>query len=419
MAVSQPMSKNLAGNLRARISQERLGWASAFGDMLLARNTLLAVYVGTAVLGTILKLMLGSFEFHGLHYLPLQNWAIFRGAFVHLIHGQDLYASFPLDAWDFYKYSPTFALLIGPLAVLPYGLGAVLWNLVNALALFFAVWSIPSVGNRKKAFVLWFVLLRLLGNIQNAQSNGLMAALMVGGWAAHERGNSLRSSLCLVLSIFTKLFGGLAMLPCLLARGRAKLVAYSAMWSALMVAAPLAVVSPKRLAMLYRSWYGRLQSDKATHLGLSLMGVLKEWFHLSIPSHYVMLVGAVVLVAVVAIRMDVRENFQFRLLVLSSVLLWVIVFNHMAESPAMIIGVTGVAIWYYFQRRSVPNLILLLLTFALTCLAPTDVVRRELSQRMHVGYLEAAPCIVVWLKVQYDLLRFDPRRQTDPEPSGP
>jgi hypothetical protein len=183
-----------------------------------------------------------------------------------------------------------------------------------------------------------------------------------------------------------------------------------------MAAGPLAVASPKHLVFLYRSWYGRLQSDAATHLGLSLMGVLKEWFGVSVPSLYVALAGGVILMGVVAFRLDSRDDFKFRLLVLSSVLLWVIVFNHMAESPAMIIAVTGVALWYYFQERSVPNLVLLVLTFALTCLAPTDAVPRALRQRIDVGYLEAAPCIIVWFKVQHDLLRFSSLRNARGEP---
>ena len=79
------------------------------------------------------------FEHGGRLYEPLQNYAIFRDAFRHLVAGKDLYAAFPLETWDLYKYSPTFALLMFPFAALPYGAGAVVWNLTNSLVLFVAV----------------------------------------------------------------------------------------------------------------------------------------------------------------------------------------------------------------------------------------------------------------------------------------
>ncbi len=376
-------------------------------DLLLSRNTLLTVYILAAVIGTVAKLLLPPFESNGLHYPQLQNFAIFRNSFFHLIHRQDLYTTFPLEQFDFYKYSPTFALLMGPFAILSYGLGAIAWNLANALALFFAVWLIPGESDRRKAWVLWFVLLSLMVDIQNAQSNALIAALMLGSWVAQERDNPLASSFCMVLSVFTKLFGGLALLPCLLSRKRiTELIGYSAMWTLLMSIAPLAVISPAQLIFLYRSWYARLQSDGSTHIGLSLMGVMQTWFHISIPGYIALPAGAAILILVLIVRRDAHQDFYFRLLAVSSVLIWVVIFNHMAESPTMIVAVTGVALWYFFQPASTTNRIILLISFVLTCLAPTDIVPRPLRQQFKVGYAEAAPCILVWFKVQYDLLRF-------------
>src|SRR5438876_11250402 len=57
------------------------------------------------------------------------NFRIFRAASLHLLHGQDLYAAYPALHFDFYKYSPTFALLFLPFALSPFWLGMLLWNL--------------------------------------------------------------------------------------------------------------------------------------------------------------------------------------------------------------------------------------------------------------------------------------------------
>src|SRR5262249_26068032 len=109
---------------------------------------------------------------------------------------------------------------------------------------------------------------------------------------------------------------------------------------------------------------------------------------------------------VLAIRFDAAGDFRFRLLVIASALIWVVIFNHMAESPTMVIAMAGVAMWYYFQPANPANLFLLVITFFLTCLSPTDVVPRAVRRHLLIGYVQVAPLIVVWMKIQVDLLRF-------------
>ena len=149
-----------------------------------------------------------------------------------------------------------------------------------------------------------------------------------------------------------------------------------------------------------------------TPSSLSVMGVLQTWFHLEIPEYLVVGAGAAILLLVVLVRLDAIPDFRFRLLVMSSVLIWVVIFNHMAESPTMIIAMAGVGLWYYFQPADTVNTILLVLTFVLTCLSPTDLVPRAVRQRLLIGYVQVAPCIVVWMKIQYDLLRFPARTKS-------
>jgi len=50
------------------------------------------------------------------------NFLIFRSAFDHLLAGRDLYAAYPAEHADLFKYSPTFALLFAPFALLPFGI---------------------------------------------------------------------------------------------------------------------------------------------------------------------------------------------------------------------------------------------------------------------------------------------------------
>lgn len=178
-------------------------------------RVLLGIYVIAAIVATLQKVEGGRFQSGGMTYTPLQNYVIFRNAFHHLITGQDLYARFPLEQADLFKYTPTFALLMAPIAALPYAVGAVAWNLINAGALFGAVMWVPTLSARTKNWTLWFVFISLVSSMQNAQSNGLMAGLVLAAFTARERNHGGISALLTALAAFVKPFGAAALLTCL------------------------------------------------------------------------------------------------------------------------------------------------------------------------------------------------------------
>ena len=70
---------------------------------------------------------------------------------------------------------------------------------------------------------LWFMFLAMLNSVANAQSNALVAALMIFAWSAHEREKPDAPALLIVLATFIKLFGIFALLPCLLRKPPPKL----------------------------------------------------------------------------------------------------------------------------------------------------------------------------------------------------
>jgi hypothetical protein len=261
--------------------------------------------------------------------------------------------------------------------------------------------------------ILWFILLRVIVNFQNAQSDALVSGLMVGAWAAQEREKPLLSSFCLVSSVFIKIFGGLALLPCLMVghwrKQWPKLFAYLVMWSVLFFSAPLAVVSPGQFVFLYRSWYARLRVDAANAVGMDVTEILRQWFHLHVSDLYVDAAGAAVLLLVFLLRTDAYKEFRFRILAISSILIWVVIFNHMAQSTSMVIAVTGIAIWYFLEEPNRANGILTAFAFVLTILFPTAIIPgalRDLILRPHHLLAYVVPCVLAWIKLQYDLLRF-------------
>lgn len=366
-------------------------------------GTLLVLYAALAVAASLAAYAQGGRAIAGTHY---NNYLIFKSSFSDLLAGRDLYVLHPGPHYDIYKYSPAFALFCGLFAWLPDGLGLVGWNLLNALVLFSAIRSIRCLSAAKQAFVLLFVAIELLTNLQNSQSNGLLAGLMIRAYTDLEDGRAGRSALFVALAAFIKPFGLVAAALFLLYRKRARFCLALTAWIAALAVVPLVATSPRTLLSQYRSWLGVMQVDHARSLGLSVAGGLKTWFGLAPDKTLIALVGVALFGSAYLNRKAWREP-GFRLLLLASVLVWVVIFNHMAESPTFIIAVSGVGLWYASRERGRFDLGLLLAVLVLTSLSPTELfpvaVRRDI---MVPWRLKALPCILVWMKILYEQLTY-------------
>ena len=105
-------------------------------DTVLNYKFIFYTYLVLVLLVTIQSYFGGVATFNGLPYTHFNNYIIFKQSFFHLVYQKDLYALYPSEYWDYYKYSPTFALFMAPLAILPNFIGLLLWELINALPLF-------------------------------------------------------------------------------------------------------------------------------------------------------------------------------------------------------------------------------------------------------------------------------------------
>ena len=127
-----------------------------------------------------------------------------------------------------------------------------------------------------------------------------------------------------------------------------------------------------------------------------------------IPIFYVQLFGLIVLISLFGFvffyQFKTLLTFNIRLLLLAYVLVWVIVFNHAAESSTHIISVLGVALWYLVAPKNRVNLFLLIFVFLLTCLSPTDIFPKTIRTQFVEPYaLKALPIVLVWLRIHIDI----------------
>lgn len=373
------------------------------------------VYALAAVTVSIQKLTQG--ERPG-GYTFYENYVIFKNSFPHLLQGLNPYADFPAEQWDLFKYSPAFSLFMAPFAVAPDWLGLPVWNLLNALVLLAAILRLPVLSLGQRTFTAWFVLIELITSLQNSQSNGLTAGLMLWAFIAFEHKKPAQAAGFITGAAYIKIFGIFAAVLALLYPRKWRFAAWLAGWTAFFTLVPLTVLSPAQLARVYEWWLELLRTDHEASVGLSVQGWLQAWFGWTPPKTGVTLAGLILLLASVwaAGRRDSNNpqpstvNLQppavQSTLACASVLIWVVIFNHKAESPTFIIAMCGVAFWWHTSNRSRWEKALLWTTFLLVSLSPTDIFPKALRQQIVQPYiLKAVPCIAIWMIITWKLLR--------------
>jgi hypothetical protein len=333
---------------------------------------------------------------------PSGNFEIFRTASQHLMSGMDLYAEYPAEHSDRFKYSPTFALLFAPFAWIPWPIALFLWSALNAFVLFAAVERV--LPGRAGLLAMLCLLLEVLRGMQNAQSNALVAGLIILAFAALERANAWRAAGAVMLGVCVKIFP-LAALSFAVPR---RLTLRTGLWAgaigAVLVALPLLVMPPSTLAAQYASWQA-VEAVDAHQRWFSVMRLVHRWTGTSWPNWPVQLVGTLALLAPLLIRRDRWDDARFRFLYLCSLLLYVVLFNHQAERASYLIAFVGATLWFAGSPRERWRTWLYGLAFVTIPLMSTLIPGAILRTQLATLYRLALPTLAIWLAVQWELLR--------------
>jgi hypothetical protein len=373
-----------------RLAAESKRFVAFFKDAR-AEQVLLVVYAASALVVTIQR---GVFRF-------ANDFAIFRASFWNLIAGRDLYVLRLDQAHDLFKYSPSFALLFAPFAALPFAVGLFLWNVVNALALFFALRLLLP---RDKATVAQaLVFLPMLRSMQASQSNALVAALIIFAFVFYERGWLWRAGLAVGIGAIVKIFPLAAMAFALPRRDRARAVLISILTTIVLLALPLLVVSPHGLLAQYQSW-SALEKTETNQLGSSVMAVFRD-VGLGWPAWPVQLIGCAIVLAVLIARLRDWDDRTVRLQFLGFVMVFCVIFNHRAERQSAVIAISGMVIWYLSSPRATWRTSLFVIVFALVSITGSGFIPGAIKSILVHQVRFPIPLTILWLAMLSDLAR--------------
>ncbi len=340
---------------------------------------------------------------HGGH-TQYNNFVIFRQAFVHLVEGKDLYLFFPAEHFDNVLYSPTFAALMAPFAALPVVPGLILWDLTCAAILVLGIRAIPGLDTRARSLFVWFILPEFIGASQASQTNPAIVGFLLLTLAMAERKRDWAAALFLALAGYVKIFPLAAGLLFLVYPQRVRLVLWTAAWMVALAALPLLFVSPSELAWQYGNWW-RLHttSTHAAGLGLSAAGILQSWFGLD-PPRIALLAVAGLATALPLTNLRAYGRLEFRAIFLGALLMWMIAFNHLSESPTFVIAMAGIGLWYFSQASTPVHRALLWMAFLLVSVTYSDATPPGIRNRfLHPYGVKVFPVAVIWAVATFEL----------------
>jgi hypothetical protein len=368
-----------------------------------ARSWLLALYIVTIVVVAIGKA-------YG-HRGPDNNFLVFRWSFLNLASGHDMYAAQPQHHADLYKYSPSFAVLFAPFALVPFSVSLALWDALNALLLFYAVERL--LPSREAAIVLALIYLEVLRSMQRSQSNSLVTALMILAYLSFEQRKQLGAAIAIAIGAAVKIFPLAALALAIFHPRRVRFALLMTAAMAVVLALPLLVVSPAELVTQYQSWRA-VEAVDALSVGGGgggglyggVMQQLRLIFGVSWPNWPVQLAGTMLLMLPLA-RWRNWSDAGFRLRFLCALLVYMVIFNHQSESPSFVIAVTGIAIWFVTTPRTWWHTTVMVLTILVVSVSSTDITPKSWQQHFFVHYrLKTIPCTIAWITMIWELLAF-------------
>ncbi len=363
---------------------------------------LLVLYLASAVVVALQRTLMSSEN----------NFTIFAFAAQHLRSAQDLYAAYPDQHADFFKYSPTFALLFTPFAALPRVVGYIGYSSICALA----VWAglTRLLPRRQAVMALALAWLAVVGDLQRGQTNALCAGLMIVAWSAFDRREQWSASAAIAVGFFVKLFPIAALAGAIFHPRKVRFGFVAAAVVLIGVALPLLVTTPDALAMQYHSWFA-IESRDAVPLArygtggadlyAGLMGQFRVWWGVDWPHWPTQLAGISILLLPLAVQRRRYADVAFRTQFLASILVFCVLFNHQAESPSFVIAMIGVSLWFAVMPRAGWRTALMVLAFVVVNLGSTDLMPRAWYKAYYVHYLlKTVPLIPLWLVMQAELL---------------
>lgn len=336
------------------------------------------------------------------------NYLIYKYTFINLINKKNLYLPQPEHYLDVNHYGPLFGMFISPFVWLPDQFAVIVWVLFNATVLYIAIGQL-QLPERSKNIVLLLCSHELMTASYNVQFNPCMTAIILLSFTLIRKEKDFWAACMIILGTFIKLYGIVGLAFFFFSQHKINLIFGLICWSALFFLLPMAISSPTFIIQTYHDWLKVLVEkdvENATSLmqDISVMGLIRRIFNQNQLSNGTVILPALLIFGSSYLSVSKFKDKSYQLMILSSTLLFTVLFSSGSESPTYIIAFVGVAVWFVNLAKPATTLEISLLVFAfiLTSLSPSDIFPKSFRNDYVIKYaLKALPCLLIWLYIVY------------------
>lgn len=276
-------------------------------------------------------------------YGYFNNYLIFSRPLQVLLKGANIYDFHPELYMDTFKYSPGFAIIFGTLFYIPNTAGIILWNLLNASVL---IAGIHRFFNTDKSRIQTLLLLvpMIAISVHNEQSNGLVAGFILIALSYFRAEKPIAAALFLSFCLFIKFYGILLIVSFIFYRRKVLFLLAFVAFTILQFLWPFLFFDTKYMLTVYQNWWHVLQTTGLTD-SCTVPSVFKTWFGLYLPNWLWITAGSLILILPLT-NHRMFDKTRYQNLMISSLMIFMILFNKMAGFPTYLIAVAGFGIFY-------------------------------------------------------------------------
>jgi hypothetical protein len=353
--------------------------------------------------GLVAVALIGAINNHATN-----NFIIFKQSFFHLKNGTNLYLEYVKEYWDHYYYSPSFAALVMPFSLIPTTTATFAWGIFDAGLLYFAIRQLPILSKYQN-FILLLSANEMMNSASNLQSNGIMAATIILSFVYLIRQKEVKSTAMILIGFFIKLYSITGLAFFFFSQHKKRFVLWFIFWLIVLLLLPLLFTSPSFLIQCYKDWAAALSlksnfditvSMYHNMVDITLQGMVKRVFNLPSLNKWLFIVPGLLVFGAQYLFYKHFSNPIYRLYILCSVLLFIIVFNTGTESPTYIIGVPAICLWYVLQEKTKWINMIFIVSIFFSSFSYSDIFTPWLRTQVMMPYaLKVLGCFIVWVVI--------------------
>jgi hypothetical protein len=276
---------------------------------------------------------------------------------------------------DTFLYGPLFNVLFAPFAFLPKWLGPFVWNVMNYVLYFVAVFTLPDkFGKAVKCKIFLYTFLILAASMLSFQANIMVAYVFVFSFSLMERNKPLGAVALILLSGFIKVYGlfQLALLLCYPKFWRNML--YVVAVALVFVLLPAVNLQIEDWTAYYGDWISQVMGHKDTRPWQTFF-YMQPWRNISFASVYIQAGTLLALAALFCANYKRFRLFEFRAQSLGILMSWMVLFSNAADTHTHLITMLGYLLWYWNRDvRTTLDRIIFYVLFVVVIVVPIDLL---------------------------------------------